>query len=317
MPAPVKGPVIGSLGELLVEFVCTDTDTGHLSPANYAGPYPSGAPGIYIDQAARLTGRAIFAGAVGDDAFGRVILNRLRANGVDDCLIRIIPGLPTGTAHVGYNGDGSRSFVFNIAQSAASHFLHGDQAEAGFCAAGCSLLHISGSTLGNATMAARAHDLCMRLARHGTLISIDPNIRAELMTDSSYIDTVRAIIAMADFVLPSDADAALLWPETPFADWSASLPRARSVILKQGHQGCSARAGRDILTLPAHPVSVIDPTGAGDCFCATFTALTLMGHALPDALRLANAAGALAVCALGPMEGNAPLSAITAMAGTG
>lgn len=310
-------PVIGSLGELLVEFVCTDKDTGHLAPARYAGPFPSGAPGIFIDQAARITGRAIFAGAVGDDAFGHVILNRLRANGVDDTLIRTIPGLPTGTAHVAYNSDGSRDFVFNIAASAASHFPHGAEAEAGFVAAGCALLHISGSTLGDATMAARAHDLCDRLARQGIAISIDPNIRAELMTDGTYIDTVRAIIAMADYVLPSDADAALLWPDMAFADWSATLLRARAVVLKQGDQGCTARIGQDMRNLPALPVAVVDPTGAGDCFCATFIALALMGHPLHHALRLANAAGALAVGALGPMEGNAPLRAITAMSGDG
>ena len=68
--------VIGSIGELLVEFVCTEKDGGNLRAAPYVGPFPSGAPGIFIDQAARIArafgGRAMFAGAVGDDAFGRV-----------------------------------------------------------------------------------------------------------------------------------------------------------------------------------------------------------------------------------------------------
>lgn len=312
MPAPTKAPLIASLGELLVEFVCTAQDTGHLTPASYAGPFPSGAPGIFIDQAARITGRAIFAGAVGDDAFGRVILTRLRANGVDDRLIRVIPSLPTGTAHVAYNSDGSRDFVFNIAQSAARHFPHGDEAEATLRTAGTRLLHISGSTLGDPQMAAHALDLCQRLARHGILISIDPNIRPELMADPTYLDTLRTLIQMADYVLPSDADAALLWPDTPFADWSATLANARAVVLKQGEHGATARMGSEILALPALPTTVIDPTGAGDCFCATFLALTLMDHPLPETLALATAAGALAVAALGPMEGNAPLPALRA-----
>jgi sugar/nucleoside kinase (ribokinase family) len=312
MPAPTKAPLIASLGELLVEFVCTTQDTHHLTPATYAGPFPSGAPGIFIDQAARLTGRALFAGAVGDDAFGRVILTRLRQSGVEDGLIRVIPGLPTGTAHVAYNSDGTRDFVFNIAQSAARHFPHGDAAETALREAGASALHISGSTLGDPQMAAHALDLCQRLARHGILISIDPNIRPELMVDPTYLDTLRTLIAMADYVLPSDADAALLWPDTPFADWSATLARARAVVLKQGEHGATARMGAKILSLPALPTKVIDPTGAGDCFCATFLALTLMHHPLPETLALANAAGALATAALGPMEGNAPLPALRA-----
>ena len=57
-------PVIGSLGELLVEFVCTETDGRNLRPSVYRGPFPSGAPGIFIDQVALAGARAVFAGAV-------------------------------------------------------------------------------------------------------------------------------------------------------------------------------------------------------------------------------------------------------------
>jgi sugar/nucleoside kinase (ribokinase family) len=307
--------MIGSIGELLVEFVCTAKDSHHLTPAPYAGPFPSGAPGIFIDQAARITGRAIFAGAVGDDAFGRVILDRLRAAGVDDRLITIIPGIPTGTAHVAYNSDGSRDFVFNIAQSAAARLPDPATTAAGFRDAGITLLHISGSTLGDPAMRATAHDLAARLHAQDVAISIDPNIRPELMRDSGYLDTVRALVALSDYVLPSDADAALLWPDTPFADWAVPLLArgARAVVLKQGDRGCTGMDATGSLTLPAHPVTVTDPTGAGDCFCATFTARHHTGHGLHDALTLANAAGARAVTALGPMEGNSHLSDLAAL----
>ena len=56
---------IASIGELLVEFVCADKGGRHRRLGTYSGPYPSGAPGIFIDQAARCGGRAIFVGAVG------------------------------------------------------------------------------------------------------------------------------------------------------------------------------------------------------------------------------------------------------------
>jgi hypothetical protein len=59
---------VGAMGELLVEFVAAQKDTRHLAPADYRGPFPSGAPGIFIDQAARMGAKTIFAGAVGDGA---------------------------------------------------------------------------------------------------------------------------------------------------------------------------------------------------------------------------------------------------------
>ena len=309
--------MIASAGELLVEFVCTTQGGRHLRPALYAGPFPSGAPGIFIDQAARMTGRAVFAGAVGDDAFGRVILDRLRAAGVDDRLIPVLPGLPTGTAHVAYSPDGSRDFVFNIAQSAAAHLPAPAQAAEGFLAAGTRLFHISGSSLGDPAMRATLHDLALRLKRAGVALSVDPNIRAELMRDAGYPDTVRALVALADYVLPSDADAAVLWPGADFADWAPALlaAGARAVVLKRGADGAIGMDAGGTLSLPARPARVVDPTGAGDCFCATFLARHTAGHGLADALAHATAAGALAVESLGPMEGNAGPASLRARMG--
>ena len=208
--------VIGAIGELLVEFVCREKDGRNLVAASYVGPFPSGAPGIFIDQAARVArsfgGRAVFAGAVGDDAFGQVILQRLVAGGVDPGLIRVVAGVPTGSAFVSYNSDGSRDFVFNISHSAAAQLPELEEIAAGFLAAGIAVLHISGSMLGDPAMRAVGLALCERLDAAGVAISIDPNIRPELIADAGYLDALQRIIAMADYVLPSDADAAVLYP---------------------------------------------------------------------------------------------------------
>ncbi|MBD1206194.1 MAG: sugar kinase [Rhodobacteraceae bacterium] len=302
------GPVIGSLGELLVEFVCMEKDGRNRRPATYRGPFPSGAPGIFIDQAARTGARAVFAGAVGTDAFGQVVLERLVADGVSDAMIRRV-ALPTGTAHVSYNSDGSRDFVFNMAPSAAAHFPKGREAVEGFLSAGVQVLHVSGSALGDPEIRAAIAEVCEALHGAGVAISIDPNIRTELMTDAGYLAVVRRLIGMADYVLPSDADADLLWPGVAFADWAAALP-AQVVALKRGDKGAVARAGGAVIDLPAVRVEVVDPTGAGDCFCGTFVTLLAGGMDLSGALRRAVAAGALAVTALGPMEGNSDLARI-------
>jgi sugar/nucleoside kinase (ribokinase family) len=314
----MSGVCIGSVGELLVEFVCAEKDHRHLRTAPYVGPFPSGAPGIFIDQAARIAGplggRAVFAGAVGDDAFGTVILRRLVEDGVDPALIKVVPGIPTGTAHVSYNSDGSRDFVFNMAHSAAGRMPGAAEVEAGFLAAGITVLHISGSMLGNASMRAAAVDICERLHARGVTISLDPNIRIELLTDRAYLDGVNLLMGLASYVLPSDADADLLFPGQAFEDWSARLltQGAQAVVLKRGDQGCIGRDASGTLALPAHPVTVVDPTGAGDCFCATFVTLMASGRPLAEALRQANAAGALAVSKLGPMEGNSSPAEIAA-----
>ncbi|WP_442579769.1 sugar kinase [Mesorhizobium sp. ASY16-5R] len=305
---------IGSLGELLVEFVCTEKDSHNRRAAPYVGPFASGAPGIFIDQAARVGARAIFAGAVGDDAFGDVLRARFDEAGVSNALIRTFPGVPTGSAFVSYNTDGSRDFVFNIAHSAAAHFPRDADAIETLRGFGLAAFHISGSTLGDPSMAKAALGICRALHEAGVAISFDPNIRKELLTDPSYMETVRSLLSISTFVLPSVEDAEVLFPGESFETFSRRFHAngARYVVLKRGDKGCIG-SGSDgpVEAFDAHQVDVVDPTGAGDCFCATFVALIVYGQfSFREALERANAAGALAVGRIGPMEGNSTLAEI-------
>ena len=76
---------------------------------SFAGPFPSGAPAIFIDAVARLGHGAAIVGAVGRDGFGENVLQRLEANGVCTALVDEVADLPTATAHVSYDHDGSRA----------------------------------------------------------------------------------------------------------------------------------------------------------------------------------------------------------------
>jgi sugar/nucleoside kinase (ribokinase family) len=310
----MSGVAVGSIGELLVEFVCAERDSHNRLPASYSGPFPSGAPGIFIDQAAQVGARTIFAGAVGTDAFGDVLLERLKASGVSLDLVRHIADRPTGTAMVAYNSDGSRDFVFNIAQSAAPLFGEAASILARLRDFKLDVLHISGSSLADPRMAEPILEVAEALQSDGVKISFDPNVRKELAEDPATLAAVRRLIAISHYFLPSEEDLAVLFPGQLFGAVAAALFQQGTeiAVLKRGGGGCLAIARNgDTAELAGHKVRVIDPTGAGDCFCATFVSLIASGrHGLRAALVRANAAGALAVMQLGPMEGNAALDAV-------
>ena len=63
------GPTV-TIGEILVEIMATTRGDGFLAPIDLVGPYPSGAPAIFIDQCARIGGSAAIVACVGDDDFG-------------------------------------------------------------------------------------------------------------------------------------------------------------------------------------------------------------------------------------------------------
>src|SRR5208283_2423185 len=255
---------IGCIGDLLVEFVCTTRNGRHRQAATYTGPYPSGAAGIFIDQAALVGGRCIFVGAVGDDAFGQVELDRLIEHGVEPKLIRVVKGVPTGTAFVSYNDDGSRDFVYNIILSAAARFDADEPTLAALEAFGLDVVHVSGSALGDAGMAAKVLRVCKALRAKGVKISFDPNVRKELIGNPAYFDSVREMIGISSVFLPSEEDAATLYPGRDLSSFASEFfaRGADYVVLKKGENGCEgvSRQGERV-SLPAHKVEVLDPTG--------------------------------------------------------
>ena len=72
-----------SIGEILVEIMRPSAGQPLDQPGEFHGPFASGAPAIFAVAAARLGLKTAFIGAVGQDAFGRLMRNRFAAEGVD------------------------------------------------------------------------------------------------------------------------------------------------------------------------------------------------------------------------------------------
>ncbi len=75
--------MILAVGEVLMEFRRVEADGEVALPGSWQVPFCSGAPAIFASVAARLGARAGLAGAVGADAFGRMLRERLERDGVD------------------------------------------------------------------------------------------------------------------------------------------------------------------------------------------------------------------------------------------
>jgi len=69
---------IWTMGEMLVEIMRPKAGMALFAPGEFVGPFPSGAPAIFIDTVARLNHSAGIIGGVGKDDFGKNILDRLK-----------------------------------------------------------------------------------------------------------------------------------------------------------------------------------------------------------------------------------------------
>src|SRR6476646_6995539 len=96
-----------TMGEILVEIMAAEPGQSFRAPGRLVGPFPSGAPAIFIDQVARLGHPAAIIGCVG-------------ADGVDTGAIAVMKEAVTGSAFVTYSSAGDRHFIFNITNSASA-----------------------------------------------------------------------------------------------------------------------------------------------------------------------------------------------------
>jgi len=302
-------PDIICLGELLVEIMRTEKDTPHGKiGAFYRGPFPSGAPAIFIDSAARMaksfgysTG---YIGVVGDDDFGTCIIEKLKSDGVDISQIRTVQDKTTGIAFNQYNSDGSRKFIF--AAGAAGEISQEDIRDNYF--KNVKSLHIMGSGLSISKNSREACYKALKIAKKQNpevILSFDPNLRPEMLDLNIIIKMCKPILESTTILLPSGEEAEML------ADIKGEIEACQKllttgpkiIVLKQGKNGCTifSQKNRDGIKVSGFKANEIDPTGAGDSFGGAFIVGYLAGWDLEKTARFANAVGAKKVEFFGPM----------------
>ena len=302
-----------TIGEILVEIVAMTKGDGFLDAQPLVGPFPSGAPAIFVDQLGKLGTPAAILSRVGDDDFGRLNIDRLSADGVDVSGIEIAPGESTGSAFVRYRENGSRAFVYNIRHSACGNLCPSPTSAALVNA--CDHLHVMGTALTAPSLRDMVLDAAQRIKMRGGTLSFDPNLRPEILDTPGLADDLAVVLDMTDLFLPSGTEL-FLFGETRDEDAAVAelLDRGvRTVVVKRGKDGASVFEKG--VRVDAKPLSVteIDPTGAGDSFGGAYLSFWLAGADPAEALRYANAAGARAVTKLGPMEGTSTRAELDAL----
>ncbi|HEY4080842.1 MAG TPA: ribokinase [Burkholderiaceae bacterium] len=113
------------------------------------------------------------------------------------------------------------------------------------------------------------------------------------------------LLGMLDMLIVNEGELALIAGPAGSVGSVGSVANALrrvpvpKVVVTLGSRGCCARVGEQFHLQPAFPVKALDTTGAGDTFCGVLVASLNRGHALPEALRRASAAGALCCTRLG------------------
>jgi len=252
--------------------------------------------------AARLGLRTAFVGVVGEDPFGRFMLEALEAAGIDVSGCRIDPDLPTG-ATVIFSRGADRA---NLTAIGAIGALRTDDVPRELLAA-AGHLHV-GSTYLQPALSAELPDLFDEAHGLGLTTSFDCNWD----TTEAWDDRIDPLLRAADVFLPNLEEARRITGKIAAPAAASELIRrategrqpGRPITLgvKHGAGGAVAMRGAweyEVAEAAVLPVEVVDSTGAGDSFDAGFLYGILAGWPLRDALDLGVACGSLSCTGIG------------------
>ena len=286
-----------SIGMALVDSIIKGFDPAPVSASGYravSGTLNVGGEAVNEAVASsRLGMKTAILCALGRDAAGEMIKNALVDSGVDTSLILYPEAHSTPVTTMFVQDDGTRQSITNTAHR---FNFHPEKESSRFT---CSRAVILGSLF-------RApfddpeiiHAVLKAASQAGQLIFADtklPIFRALTLAD------IRDSLPLMDYITPNEDEARYYsGKEEPEEMADVFLDAGvRNVIIKLGARGCFFKNADTTLALPPYPIEAVDATGAGDNFIAGFASEILRGSSPYEAIRFANACGAICTTQVG------------------
>ncbi|MCR8572971.1 sugar kinase [Streptomyces sp. Isolate_219] len=208
LPGQPGRPDVFTFGETMVAL----RGSGPLKLGGTMNVSIAGAESNVAIGLARLGHAVRWAGAVGEDEAGQLVLRTLRAEGVGVSGASTDPGAPTGLLLFEPRLPEVTRVHYYRAGSAGSR-IGADVIQRAFSAAPPRVLHLTGITPSLSPSARAAARLALQLAREsGSLVCLDVNFRARLWTAEAAAEVLREWIPFVDVLIASDDELPLCLP---------------------------------------------------------------------------------------------------------
>jgi ribokinase len=283
--------VVGSVNMDLVMQVDKVPGGGQTLLGRHYSYVPGGKGSNQAVAAARLGMAVSFVGRVGEDAHGPVLRQRLEAEGISGEHLGSDDSQQTGFAAIFVEADGqNRIVVFPGANMAIRKEDVAEAFEASYAAVLINL-EIPDAIVLEVCRLARQRDIPIVLDA-GPIRDLDFSQLHGLEIISPNETETRAITGIECRGVDDALQA---------AQKLVQIAPSRYAVIKLGERGALLYDAREDSSayLKGYEVEAVDSTAAGDAFTAALTAHYLRFADIEQAVRYANAAGALAVTRLG------------------
>ena len=274
---------VTALGELLIDFAPKSVDEAGY-PTLAANP--GGAPGNFLAALNKYGCSVAMIGKVGDDMFGKLLLNTLKQAGIETKGVIVDPNQFTTLAFVSLDASGNRDFSF-ARKPGADTCLTAEEMDADLIQ-NARVFHFGTLSLTNDPARDATHKAVAMAKAAGRWISVDPNLRKPLWpSEDAAKEAIEWSLRQADIVKISDEEIEFLWGLSPeegaqklLNEYGVSL-----VYATLGPKGCHAATKNVTVTVDSPKgLNVIDTTGAGDIFGGSAMSRFLKLNKAPEAL---------------------------------
>ncbi len=223
-------------------------------------------------------------GAVGDDLYGRLIIETYAGENVPTTYVSTCSEIETSKVIIPLSQDGKHCFLSMLGGS------YGDLSRLEEAVCSSRSIIVSGYQLYEKDSRDTIFAYVALARKHKKTVFFDPGPMIQYVASSD----ISQLLVCSDVIICNDEEATLITDETDVELAAAAIARRTEglVVVKAGPRGCFIRQGDASCWHPAFSVSMIDTTGAGDAFLAAFIAGYLRGWDVNSIAEVANAVGA-------------------------
>ena len=254
-----------ALGELLIDFTCVSKDAdGYPTMA----AHPGGAPANFLATLAKFGARTALLGKVGNDAFGRLLVQTLKNADIETKGIVISDDVFTTLAFVTLDETGDREFSF-ARKPGADTCIAFDELDLGLIDQ-AKVFHFGTLSLTNEPARTATQNAVAYAKAKGKLVTYDPNLRKPLWKSMDEAkDQILWGLSQADVVKISNEEVEFLFGVDVREGAQHILDHfgVKLVFVTCGADGCFCQNGLTKGHVPSlSGIHVTDTTGAGDIF---------------------------------------------------
>lgn len=245
---------------------------------------PGGKGANQAVAAARLGADVSMIGCVGEDHYGKAILENFKSNGVSVENVKPVTGSDSGTAHI-ILAEGDNSIVV---VKGANDYITPDYVEK------------AKEKIKEADIVLIQQEIPEETVEY--VAQLCQELKVPLLLNPAPARPLKAeVIEQVSYITPNEHEAQLLFEGKEKEEVLKQYPN--KLFITEGKQGVRYFNGEKEVLVPSYQVETIDTTGAGDTFNAALAVALAEGMGFEKGIQFANRAASLSVTKFGAQGG--------------